>query len=450
MIPELHVGRNLQTSTTIKLARPAPANGLEIVLESNDPTRLLFTKEPDKTGAPLITLNVRPNMRETPDFWVQAFGDDGAVQFTAKESSLGEFTGSVSVSPSAILLMGPYRAPSFRVTPRSGTTRLTLYPVRLDSSLKYVEQQAVAGGVPVRVEMQTFDELVGTVEPATVEIEPGAAMATAEFRPRALGTTSISLVVPAGFTRPLENGSLAVTVSSPGIALVDECTIGNDLQIRVAVGLGEPAPEAGVNVDLTSEDPTKLRLAKSADEQGEASITLHIPSGEVQATFYLQSFASSGKTTYTASAPGYRTRTAPVIFVPSGIVIMNRPYGPPDEAELLRPHAGSVTGQVFTSISTAKKLEFAIWTVALDPVTLRAADITVQPLRAGKPLTVSVESSHPEVGKVKSPVTIAPGTEFGSTEFTPLRVGTTVLSVILPDGLTKPSNSTSVTAVVQE
>lgn len=447
---ELHVGRNLQTSGTIKLAQPAPASGLEIVIETEDPARLLLAKEPQTAGAASITLKVRPHTQETPEFWVQGFADEGTVRLTAKESMLGEFTGSVSLSPSAILITGPYHAPTFRVTPRSSATRLTVYSMRLDSSLKPVEQQAVAGGVPVSVEIQSSDELVGAVDPSSATIEAGAGIATTDFRPRGVGSTSISVVTPAGFTRLLENASLGATVAVPGIALMDECAIGNNLQIQSAIGLGEPAPEPGIDVEITSSDPSKLRLAKSADEAGEASISVHIPGGGVSAKFFLQAFAESGKTTYTAIAPGYQPRTAPVIFVPSGVVIMNRPYGPPDEAELLRPHAKSVTGEIFTSLSNGKKLELGIWTVALDPVTLRAADITVQPLRAGKPLKVSVESSHPEIGKVISPVTIAPGTEFGATEFTPLGVGTTVLSVVLPTGLTKPSNSTSVTAIVRE
>jgi hypothetical protein len=102
------------------------------------------------------------------------------------------------------------------------------------------------------------------------------------------------------------------------------------------------------------------------------------------------------------------------------------------------------------SLSKPEKVPLIVWTVQLDPVTLRSADVTVQPLRAGMTLDVVLESSNASVGSVTSPVRIASGSDHATTHFHPLGVGSTDISVVTPPGFTKSDNSTSVKAIVQK
>jgi hypothetical protein len=95
-------------------------------------------------------------------------------------------------------------------------------------------------------------------------------------------------------------------------------------------------------------------------------------------------------------------------------------------------------------------MNLLVWTVQLDPATLRSDDVTVQPLRAGMSLTVGLNSSDPAVGTIDSPVTIAAGAEHGTTTFTPVGRGSTKISVVTPEGFTTSSNSTAVSAVVRD
>src|SRR5271165_3497948 len=129
--------------------------------------------------------------------------------------------------------------------------------------------------------------------------------------------------------------SVAVTVQLPGLGLTGEINVGKDLQTSGVVLLGEASPAGGLDVTLTSDDPKKLVLSASQNQLGSRSITLHIPAGELKAPFYIQGLVDSGDVSYAGSAPGYRTRIAPVTLAPSGVLVVYSPYGPPDEAEVL-------------------------------------------------------------------------------------------------------------------
>jgi hypothetical protein len=93
-------------------------------------------------------------------------------------------------------------------------------------------------------------------------------------------------------------------------------------------------------------------------------------------------------------------------------------------------------------------MKLIAWTAQLDPKTHRSADITVQPLRAGMTLTVSITNSNPTVGKVPLQVTIIGGSDHGSVDFTPANAGTTEVSVVTPSNFTMSANSTKVTGTV--
>jgi hypothetical protein len=84
----------------------------------------------------------------------------------------------------------------------------------------------------------------------------------------------------------------------------------------------------------------------------------------------------------------------------------------------------------------------------LNPTTLNWAQN--QALRGGMtPVDIAVTSSNPAVGAITaSPVTIGPGVSTASTAFDPLTVGSTILSVSVPDGFSTPGTFRQVTATV--
>jgi hypothetical protein len=443
------IGKNLQAGASIAFDEPVPVEGLEVTLTSDDPGKLLLAKTPEAAGSPSITVPVKGEFRASPEFWLHALADSGSVTYTATVPGLGSSKGTVTLAPSAIIIVGPFGGPTFPTTRRAEPSRLVLYPVRLDASLKYAEQQLIAGGLSVKVHVTSSDIQVGTVNPSSVTMSASPPNAVVAFQPSSPGKTKLAVDVPSGFTAPAAEGAVTAIVRTPGIALTGQVMVGQNLQLGGVVGLGEAAAES-VPVTLTSEDPKRLLLSRTGKEVGSESLTIEIPPGQVSGSFYLQALGNSGTVNYSASAPGYASRTAAVGLTPSGVVITPSPYGPPDEAELFRKETSETPRGFVASLSKPEKMNLLVWTVQLDPATLRSADVTVQPLRAGMSLTVGLNSSDPAVGTIVSPVTIAAGAEHGTTTFTPVGRGSTKISVVTPEGFTTSSNSTAVSAVVRD
>lgn len=445
------VGSSLQTSATFRLSEPAPEGGLEVTLTSEDPTRLKLSRRPDAMGGDSIVITVQAGFKESMDFWLQGMAGEGEVVYTATARSFSSGRGVATLTPSAIVMVGPFKATEFKTTTGAASSRLVLYSARLDpSSLEYAEQQAVAGGLSLEIEIISSSKEVGEISPVMVSIPGGNPNAISEFKPAKAGVTSITTSIPPGFSRaPAKYAAVRATVALPGIALTDLVMLGQNLQIGGNVGLGEAAGKSGVQVTVTSGDDTQLLVSHSSTEVGSKSITVTVPPNAVSAPFILQGLGKAGTVTYTATAHGYSSRIAKIGLAPSGVVIAPSPYGPPDEAELFRKSGEGSRGFI-THLGKHGKMPLAVWTAQLDPVTLRSADITVQPLRAGMSITVNVESSNPAAGKVNSPIIIKGGSEMGSTEFTPLTKGTTIISAITPAGFTKSTNSTTVEAIVKD
>jgi hypothetical protein len=443
------VGKNLQTSAKITLEKQASFAGLQVKVTSDDPSRVLLSKRPDIAGTESITVDVNPGVRETPEFWVQGLEDSGEITYTATANGFASGKGKVTLTPSAIVILGPFRAPVFPTTPGANPSRILLQSVRLDADHKQVEQQPVAGGRTAKIEIQNSNDKAGALTKSHVAIQSGYAATVTEFRPLSMGESVLSATPPLGFTKPVESAAVTAMVTMPGLGVTDEVLIGQNLQIGGVVGLGQPPPPEGVEVTLTSDDPDKLLLAPTSKDKGSRSIKVKIGADKANEKFYLQALGNSGSATYTASAPGYRSRTATIMLAPSGVVITPRPYGPPDEAELFRKHGEGDRGFV-SHLSKSDTMALVVWTAQLDPETHRSADITVQELRAGIELKVPIETSDPAVGAVDSSVTISGGSDNAVTHFKPLKPGTTAISAVTPHGFTPSANSTSVTAVVKE
>jgi hypothetical protein len=451
---DISVGRGLQKFATIKLSEPAPEGGIEITVKSDDPRRLQFARRPDAYGSPAITVPVRAGFRESPEFSVYGVGDEGEVSYTASANLFGEGKGNVTITPSAVVVVGPFKTPSFTTSSRGEPSRITVYAVRLDPGLQVAEQQFLAGGLSVDVELTSSNPEVGQASPSTIKLAGGNGVAVTEFKPVAQGKTTLSINVPPGFSRPAERTSIEAVVTLPKLALTEEVMIGENLQIAAMVGLSQFAPKGGVTLTLTSSDPSRLILSATATEVGAESIKITIPEGGVNTRFYLQALAKSGSVEYAASAPGFESRSSKVRLAPSGVLLTPSPYGPPDEAEVLRPESVEGHRGYIVSLSKHKSKEstvpLVLWTAHLDPATLRGADITVQPLRAGMSLKLDVVTSDPAVGSIQSPVVIAGGTDHAGVHFKPLRTGSTVIEVNTPANFTKPSNSTTLATTIRD
>jgi hypothetical protein len=449
--PNVTVGRNLEMYTSVRLPQPASEPGVQLTLTSDDPSRLLLSAAPDKPGSATLSLTVRAHLSETPEFWVQGLADSGEATYTISAGDIGSAKGTVKLAPSAILILGPSRVPVYPTTPRGSAIRVTILSAALDSSLKVVGEQSVAGGSPLEVTLANSNPQVGTLGASKLILEGGSSTTRTSFQPSAEGDSVLAAVQPHGFTAPAEYAKVTVSVGKPGLSIVGELYLGKDLQMTGVLCLGEPAPPGGLKVTLTSANKALL-ISDGEDKQGSASVVITVPAGQLVANYYLQALAESGEVTYQAEAPGFKSRTARIGLAQSGVIVASERYGPPDEAAVKRRVGPDNSREFYASLADAKvhPVQVGVWTAHLDPINGKAADITVQALRPGVNVTVALQSSNPDVATVESPLTIKSGATHAVSRFTPVSEGRTIISINTPDGFTTPKNATSVPATVSK
>jgi hypothetical protein len=231
------------------------------------------------------------------------------------------------------------------------------------------------------------------------------------------------------------------------MAIIDELTIGENLEVGGTALLGRPAPPGGVALTMISSDPSLLLLSTGLTSPGSKSITITVPEGGRSVSYCLQALANSGTAMYTVSATGYLGRTGKVNLAPSGVFL--GVFGPPDEAEYFRQESADVPHGFVLGLSGRRSMPLTVYTTQLHPINHRGADVTVQPLRAGLSLQVTLKNSDPAIGTLAPSVTIPGGSGEAVAEFTALEAGSTVVSVATPEGYTTAGNSTAFKAVVR-
>ncbi len=451
-VPSLTVGRSLQMAGTVKLAEAAPEAGLRLTVTSDDPSRLLLSTNPDRAGSASIAVIVNPKFRESREFWLQGLSDNGSAGYTVTAEGMESAKGIVTLAPSAIVIVGPFKAPTFPSTPRGEAAKITIASVVLNSEHKVEKEQQIAGGRQVDVAINNSDPKVGKLADSKLTLVGGSSMAVTFFQAAAVGNATLTPAQPQGFTTAAQYASVSVAVNLPGLAIAGDLYVGKDLQTAGALAIGEAAPPGGLKVTLKSSDPSKLVLSEDGVKLGSGTLTITVPEGKFAAPYYLQSLADSGIVTYEATAPGFRSRTARVGLTPSGVIVACSYYGPPDEATVLRKGALDDNREFFVSLADAKERHtyVAVFTAFLHPDNGRAADITVQALRPGATATVVLKSSNPDVAGVQSPVIIEAGRNHAMSRVTPVTKGQTVISINTPSGFATPGNATAVPAIINE
>ena len=450
-LPGVTVGRNLETSVSLRVPQANPQAALNITVSSDDPSRLLLSDGPEKGGSAKISITIPPNkFQAAPELWLHALAGNGSATYTVSADGVGSAKGTVTFAPSAILITGPFRAPKFPMTPRSAPAQISIISAVLDEAGNVVEAQPVAGGSDLEVRISSLKPDSGRTRDPFVVLRGGSSTAVTYFEAASEGETTLTPIQPAGFTTPRQYANVIAAVSKPGLAIIGDTAIGKDLQLVGALCLGEPAPPGGLEVTLTSSDPAKLVLSSGPDLPGSGTIRIKVPEGQLTAPLSLQALARSGDVSYEATAPGFRSRVATVRLAKSGVIVAYDPYGPPDEATVLRKKEVVDERSFQVSLAEAQKhpVKLVVWTAYLDPESERAADITVQPLRPGVEAAVTLTSSDPAVATVVSRLTIKAGSSSAVSHFVPRSKGTTVIGVDTPKGFSTPKNATRVPATV--
>src|SRR5579883_2104816 len=293
-LPDISVGRSLEAPSKVTLADPAPDEGVDVTIRSSDPARLLISTRLDQKGAASAVLKVRAGYAESQEFWLQALDSSGAVTYTAEAPHYTPAKATANLTPSAIVIVGPLKAPRFLTSPGADQTKVTIYSVRLDSTLNNPQEQLIAGGTSVPVTLSNSNPAAGKFVQSTVVMPAGASSVPVYFQPVGEGEAVLAPEVPPNFAASKKYASVTALVKKPGMVISDQVRIGQNLQISGVVALGILAPPQGVKVTLTSEDPKKLLISASEKELGKQTIQVEVPAGSTVARYYLQALDSSG------------------------------------------------------------------------------------------------------------------------------------------------------------
>ena len=431
-IPNLTVGKNLQATSVVTLG--VASSGVDITLTSSDPAKLVISASGTSGGSGTATVHANSGSLASLSFFAQSLADSGTATITAKAPGYVDTTATVTLTPSGIVIMNGISS-SLNTTTLAADTTLTVAPAYVDPvTHNFAGNQSIRGGLGTQtIQLKNSTTTVGTISKSSVTLKAGDASTTFTFHPLATGTTDLTATQPTGFVLPSNFPAMHVTVGQPTITM-SSVNVGKDLQASDTVYLSAPAPSVtdapplgGVDVTVTSADPSKVLLATSATAAGTPSITVHVNAGtQGLPVFYVQALANSGTVTLTATAAGFDNGTTTVGLQPSGFLISSGAI-----------NSGS-TGDTTVTLSSAM----------LQPGTLAPSGFTQRVRPGAAPVNVTTNSSNTAVGTITSPVVFNTGASTATATFHPVSAGTTTVSIQTPTGFSTPSQFQSVLATV--
>jgi hypothetical protein len=412
------VGKSLEAVCQITLNGTA-SNLLNVTVTSNNPTKLLLSNTPDGAGQTQITVTVATGHSLSAPFYVFGLDSTGTPTYTATATGFGTTTGTVTLAPSGFIISGPNLGFDFTTNTASPVT-IAVYSALLTPTGDFSAGQNVAGGLSFNVNMTATDIApaagVGSLNPSQVTIAGGVGSAFSTFQPLSVGSTTLAVVQPSGFTVPNQYSSVKATVNQPGMNLFWSGTLGYHLQEGASLLLGAQAPSGGVQVTITSNNPSQLLVSADPTVAGSDHITFNIDAGLRNKTFYFYGLASSGSPSFTITAAGYNSFTATEVLAPSAVLIA---YGP------------QFLNQVTTNVSSGN-LTLNVYTAQLDPSTL--GFVQFEAVAGGFPTQVQLGDSNAAAGTISpQSVTFNGNDSSKNVVFTPkVPGGVTDISVAAP------------------
>jgi hypothetical protein len=265
LIPDAAPGESV--SLPISLGQPAPAGGLTINFTSANPA--------------VATV--------TPSIFIPA----GLQVPAANPQITGVTIGSSLITGTASGFAPDARFATVTLDSSFSPTSLSVIETQSSNITLLLSAPAPAGGLTFN--LTTDNGAVATV-PATVTVGAGQTSVQFPVSGVAVGSTTLR-----ANSAGLSEATATITVNPLPAINVGNITVGKDLQLSRGISLGAAAPPGGVQVTLTSSDPTRVLLSTSRTAAGSGSITLQINAGSSFSTaYYAQSLTDTGSVTITA------------------------------------------------------------------------------------------------------------------------------------------------------
>ena len=207
------IGNNLQAPGTLLLGQSAPAGGVIVTINSNSPD-LLLAASATVVGTSSITVTV-PAGLNAATYFLQGRASSGSPTYTASAPGFQVKTATVNLAPSGVIINGPFGIGyPFSLSVSGGARPATVSIGLLDpSNNAFVMPQALSGGLSLPVTLNNSNAAAATLA-SQVTITGGVSVVDVPVQPVAVGSTLISLPLPAGYTLPRSGTSLGVVVTA--------------------------------------------------------------------------------------------------------------------------------------------------------------------------------------------------------------------------------------------
>lgn len=383
---------------------PYTSQQTEFSITSSDPERLLLSAAAKDKGAASLRL---PGGTST--IYLHALSGQGTARVRIESAATGRREVLVAFQPLQMILS-------------SSTT------VAQGQSVDYYVQLNTSSGMrpgagTYRFDVRVADSSIATVKAPTFELGGAAGLYSTviSITGVAVGTTQMTVEGPeevSVFPNPVQ-----VTVGS-AVSTIPSYFVGRNLQGSTTIDLGPGfVNPGGTIVTLTSSDPEKLRLSRSAAAPGTASVTVAVAAGERRTqSVYLQGIGE-GEAAVTVVLNGATRTAATVAIVPSWL--------------------SCGTPSLTLPANESRTLQCSLRTTALAASTALSS---VEPRAGLGNLTVRASSSDTAVFKVSSQDIPITGS-WADILLQPVGHGTAQLRVTQPAGFGPPADGSDTVAV---
>jgi hypothetical protein len=211
-INNVTTGLNLETTTSASLP-VAPPNSITVTVTSDDPAVALISKSASSPGVPVLTFTNITGAGGLPTIYVQG-QSIGSTTLTISAPGYSNDTAVVTVNPSGFSFAGSNNS-GLNTTAGASPTTLQIYPTILNpGTLTYsTDNAAVSPGVaPLSVTVTSSNTNAGTITTSPIVFNGGDGPKPTTFKPNATGTSTITIVPPAGFSTPTQYQQINATV----------------------------------------------------------------------------------------------------------------------------------------------------------------------------------------------------------------------------------------------
>jgi trimeric autotransporter adhesin len=205
-------GAKLQTTLGIYLP-VAPPNPVTVTVITQGPAIATLSNSNTVVGVTTLTF---PNVTSGYVGTIYVQGQTvGSTTITVSAPGYTNGIGSVTVNPSGFAFGGNT---SFTTTTTSGPQTLTIYPYALTPGTLTIVSYPLEvnpGLGAISVPITSSDKTVGTITTSPIVFNAGDSSDTSSFQPLAVGTSTISIGTPTGFSTPSQYQQITATVQAP-------------------------------------------------------------------------------------------------------------------------------------------------------------------------------------------------------------------------------------------